>query len=268
MTRFVPYPPGPEVVGTLLVARDAVVLPAGGRRDLWVHLPETAGDGDRRYPVVYVHDGQNLFDPAASHAGAWEFDAAMATLAADGIEAVVVGVENAGDARVDEYGPWRHRGMGGGGAAYVNALVDVVKPLIDTTFPTRDDRAGTGLLGSSMGGVISLFGYVTRPDVFGFAGVFSPAFLYAPGWSHALVESSGVAAGRIYLDVGTAEYPDDPERSATYVADARAMRDLLLAKGLGEGLRYVEEQGAVHHETAWARRLPDALRFLLGPAQG
>ena len=146
-------------------------------------------------------------------------------------------------------------------------MADTIKPIIDETFPTLPGPANTGIFGSSMGGVISLYAYVTRPDVFGLAGVFSPAFLYAPGTVVPWLEASVVPAGRIWLDVGTAEVPDVPAESRTYVEDARTVRDVLLRKGIGDGLRYFEDEGAVHDEEAWARRLPAALRFLLGDGQ-
>ncbi|MDQ3937550.1 MAG: alpha/beta hydrolase-fold protein, partial [Chloroflexota bacterium] len=175
-------------------------------------------------------------------------------------------IPNDGQARMDEYNPWRgrdpwgssRRPTGGKGDAYLSFLVETVKPLIDRWFPTRQDRQATGILGSSMGGLISLYALLAYGDVFALAGVLSPSL----GWSDyrilRLIEERGLPPSRIHLDMGGREWRG-------MMADARRLRDLLLATGFHEGrdLHYVEERNARHHESAWARRLPGALRFLL-----
>jgi predicted alpha/beta superfamily hydrolase len=255
----------------------------GGARDISVYLPPSLasrwkagadglGDpgapGDRAYPVVYFHDGQNVFDARTSFAGEWHADETLQTLAGEGLEAIAVAIPN-GPARMDEYNPWvsqvdwrgRSAKMGGKGDAYLAWLVDTIKPLIDQSFPTRSDRAATGLIGSSMGGFISLYGLIAHPKVFGLAGVLSASI----GWSRykilALIDEGKLPPVRIHLDMGGREW-----RGMT--ADARRLRDVLIAKGWVKGLdlHYVEERYAIHREDAWARRLPDALRFLLADA--
>ena len=258
-----------------LMALDAVYSPQlHNRRRLFVHLPPSYPAGDRRYPVVYMHDGQNLFDQALSYAGEWQVDETMLALAAEGIEAIVVGVPNMGARRIDEYSPFRDTRLrkGGRGDWYVAFLADTVKPLIDRDFRTLPGREHAGVLGSSMGGLISLYALFRRPETFGFAGVMSPSLWFAREAIFPYVQHAPVHPGRVYLDIGTHEGADPraADRSphkyvSRYVGAARRMRDMLADKGYTPGLalRYREEEQAVHNEAAWARRLPDALRWLL-----
>jgi predicted alpha/beta superfamily hydrolase len=222
-------------------------------RDLYAYLPRSYADGDTRYPVVYMHDGANLFDEATSHAGEWRVDETMEEL---GLDAIVVGVPH-GPNRADEYVPSKR------GAEYVTFLVDEVKPLVDETLRTWPERDATGLAGSSLGGIISLYAFLERNDVFSFAGVMSPAFW----WDETLydiAERTPRRDGRIWMDVGGNEHPEDPERSRRYLEAFDRMRAILRAKGYGEDeLRTVVEPGARHHESAWAARLPAMLQFLL-----
>jgi predicted alpha/beta superfamily hydrolase len=221
-------------------------------RNVVVYLPPSYATSRGRYPVLYMHDGQNLFDGETSFAGVeWQVDETMHMLSGEGIEAIVVGVWNT-EKRKSEYNPftnwWKGRGE-----AYLAFLADTLKPMIDDAYRTRVDREGTGVMGSSLGGLISLYAFFKRPDVFGFAGAMSPAFWVGGGGMHDFVRKLPFVAGRIYMDHGTREY--DPQR----------MRDALTAKGyrLVENLMFVKEQDGEHNEAAWARRLPDALRFLL-----
>jgi predicted alpha/beta superfamily hydrolase len=270
------------IVGTLM-ALDGVYSPQlHNRRRLYVHLPPSYAEGDRRYPVIYMQDGQNLFDQALSFAGEWQVDEAMHALAEEGFESIVVGIPNMGLRRIDEYSPFRDRRLrkGGRGDWYVAFMADTVKPLIDGEFRTLTEPEHTGVAGSSMGGLISLYAFFRRPDVFGLAGAMSPSLWFAQEAIFPYVEHAPFHPGRVYLDIGTHEGIDPRaiQRPAhkylnRYVTSARRMRDMLVARGYapGVGLRYDEEEEAGHNETAWARRTPEALRWLLaahhGPAE-
>jgi predicted alpha/beta superfamily hydrolase len=223
-------------------------------RELYAYLPRSYADDDGTpYPVLYMHDGRNLFDEATSHAGEWRVDETMEAL---GLEAIVVGVPH-GPERADEYVPKQN------GARYVSFLVDEVKPLVDGTLRTQPGCEATGLAGSSLGGIISLYAFLTRNDVFSFAGVMSPAFWWDESL-YDLAEQTPRRDGRIWMDVGGDEHPEDPERSKRYVEAFERMRAILRAQGYDdEQLRTTLEPGAPHHESAWARRLPDMLRFLV-----
>jgi len=248
------------------------------QRKLYVYLPPSYAHSDRRYPVIYMQDGQNLFDQALSYAGEWQVDETMEALSREGIEAIVVGVPNAGVRRIDEYSPFKDQRLrkGGRGDWYVAFLANTVKPLIDRDFRTLPEREHTGVLGSSMGGLISLYALFCRPEVFGFAGVMSPSLWFAYAAIFPYVQQAEARPGRIHLDIGTHEGSDTRPAigavstyTSRYLAAAHRMRDLLDRKGyrLGHDLQYQEEQEATHNEAAWARRLPDALRFLLARYQ-
>jgi predicted alpha/beta superfamily hydrolase len=265
---------GSRIAGTVKVLRDVRSAELGNTRDILVYLPPSYPTANRTYPTLYMHDGQNLFDEATSFAGEWRVDEALEELAEEGIEAIVVGVPNTGSDRLNEYSPFHDARFGGGRAAdYVKFIVDTVKPLVDEAFRTTGERDGTGTIGSSMGGLISLYAFFERPDVFGAVGAVSPSVGFARGALIAYLERARFVGGRIYLDVGTHEgRPRDRDplhlrgKPGAYVRMVRDARDLLVRKGYREGpdLLYVEEEGAVHNEAAWAERLPQLLRFLLG----
>jgi predicted alpha/beta superfamily hydrolase len=230
-------------------------------RDIDVFLPPSYRRTRRRYPVVYMQDGQNLADPHRAFAGTWELERAIATLADRGIEAIVVGVPNMGADRLKEYSPFYDAKHGGGdGDAYLAYLERTVKPLVDGRFRTRAEREATGIFGSSMGGLISLYAFFRAPDTFGFAGAMSPALWFAGRAMLSYIEHDGAPPGRVYLDVGTEEGPGT-------LRDSRHLSAILERKGYTapDRLRFVEDQGGGHTEAHWARRLVPALEFLLRP---
>jgi predicted alpha/beta superfamily hydrolase len=264
-----PYPGSASagIKGTLLVSRAALRCPALPRlkRRLLAWLPPSYKRGGRRFPVIYMHDGHNLFDEAASYSGAWRVDLAMTGLAAEGTEAIVIGIPNAGVDRLLEYSPWVDRDHGGGlGAEYAQFVVDTVKPFVDESLDTSLDRGAVGLAGSSLGGNISLYGLLAHRDVFGFAAALSPAFWFAaPRW-RLFLESAEHTPARIYLDVGGNEIEDDPAMSELYVRTTNETVGALTSIGYGPGeLRTGFDPRGTHSETAWRERISGALRFVL-----
>ncbi len=238
-----------------------VVLPSvhspelDNRRDLYIYVPAAPARGDSRYPVIYMQDGQNLFDPALSFAGTWGVDEALSWASRRGLDAIVVGIPNMGDARIAEYDPFM-----GTGDRYLDFVTHTVKPIVDAQFPTLPDRGHTGIAGSSMGGLISLYAFFRYSESFGFAAALSPSLWFADGALLDLVARvpRATGGGRLYLDVGMRE-------GEQTVALGRRLRDLLLAKGYegGRDFRWVEDKDGVHHESAWGRRFREALPFLL-----
>ena len=226
-------------------------------RDLIVALPPSYDTTDNSYPVVYMHDGQNLFDPATSYAGAWGLVPVLEELAPRGVEAIVVGIANARSFRRFEYSPFRDPEHGGGeGDAYLEFVTERVRPLIEERFRAARDPGRTVIAGSSMGGLISLYALFRRPDVFGAAGAFSPSSWFA---KDALLGSVTPPAdgARAYLDVGEAEPP-------RMLESVRRLRDRLRECGWNErALRYREDPDGIHHESAWGLRFREALPFLL-----
>ena len=232
-------------------------------RTVMVYLPpgyeaETAD----RYPVLYLHDGQNLFDRATAFGEEWHVDESAERLITAGeIEPlIVVGIYNTGEHRVDEYTPTAAAEVGRGGHAddYGRMLIEELKPFIDRTYKTLPSAASTAMGGSSLGGLLSLHVGLRFPTAFGRLAALSPSVW----WDHRVllreVEAlPGRLPIRIWLDAGTAEGADT-------LANARALRDALVAKGwvIGDDLAYLEEQGGEHNEHSWAMRVDRVLKFL------
>jgi predicted alpha/beta superfamily hydrolase len=245
------------------VVGDVRLLRGAADRDLFAYLPPSHGEPGRRFPVVYMLDGQNLFDDATAYSGVeWRVDETMEQLVDEGLEAIVVGIPAApGDERGDEY-------SGGKIEQHLSFVVDTVRPLVETSFHVDARRERTGIAGSSLGGVASLHAVFTRPETFGFAGLLSPAFWWTGDdrWFE-LVERTVKPDARIYIDVGDSEMPEDEQTRRRYVEGFERMTAVLRSRGFDEdSLHAVLEPGGAHFETDWARRLPGALRFLLRDA--
>ena len=245
----------------------SVVL--GATRRVWVYLPpQYAQEPERRFAVLYMQDGQNVFDGATAFLAGkeWEVDETVERLSREGrIEPlIVVAVDNGGPRRAFEYTPTRDaRAKDGGGAdVYGHVLLDELKPWVDRTYRTLPGPGHTGIAGSSLGALAALYLGLEHPDVFGRIAALSPSVWWDDRWILRFVAAlPSRPETRIWTDIGTAEGKDA-------APDARALRDALVRKGWREGLdlRYVEAVGAVHNETAWAKRMPGVLAFLFPPA--
>ena len=232
-------------------------------RTIAVWLPPSyVLDDVTRYPVLYMHDGQNLFDRATAFNEEWQVDETATALVRRGDIApvIVVGVYNAGDARVDDYTPSidEEHGRGGGAALHGRMLVEELKPWIDRTYRTLPSAASTALGGSSLGGLATLHLGLRYYTAFGMLAALSPAVWWD---NRAIIEQVEALPGhlplRIWLDAGTAE-------TAALIPDVRALRDALQRKGwrVGHDLAYLEVEGAGHDERAWATRVAPMLRYL------
>ena len=261
--------PGSTVTGDLRVLEHFYSPQLGNRRDLLVWLPPTYFASKRRYPVLYMHDGQNVFDTLTSFAGEWGVDESMTQLTDEGVEAIVVALPSIDGhpfgVRQEEYSPFiGEGGRGGRGDAYLAFLVESVKARVDTDFRTLPTPAYTGIAGSSLGGFISLYTLYARPATFGFAGAFSP-YLQFSEEIFSISERPLETPATVYLDVGTKE-TGDGEGDAKYVASVGRMAVLLERKGMK--LKLVVEENGQHNEAAWGRRFPAAARWLLPQAAG
>ncbi len=240
-------------------------------RDVLVYLPPgyEAAKGSR-YPVIYFHDGQSLFDGATAYIAGkeWRVDeTAQALIAAGKIEPlIIIGIYNAGNDRINEYTPAadpKYK-MGGKADLYGRMLVEELKPFIDRTYRTRRSAKDTGLGGSSLGGLVSLYLSLKYPHVFGRVAVVSPSVWFANqhivGFVAALPKKPRV---RIWMDIGTKEGKNSEEAQQT-VAGARLLYETLVKKGWqpGRDLAYLEAQNAEHNEPAWAARVGSILTFL------
>jgi len=248
--------------GSLRILRQLESPQLQNRRDIFVYLPPSYADESRRFPVIYMQDGQNLFDDRTSFAGEWNVDGTIDAKSDEGLEAIVVGIPNMGAQRCNEYSPFDDPKHGPGkGDAYLSFLTDTLKPIIDADFRTLPERENTGVAGSSMGGLITLYAFFKRADVFGFAGVMSPALWYGRRRIFEYLKGVGNMGGRIYVDVGTKEGSEE-------LRDVKRLRDRLLEIGYrhGDDLLVMIDLGAAHNERAWARRIHKQLQFFLAPS--
>jgi predicted alpha/beta superfamily hydrolase len=246
----------------------------GNRRDVLVYLPRGYRRfSRRRYPVLYLQDGQNVFDAATSFSGVeWGVDEAAERLIKENLiePLIVVAVANTGEQRIDEYAPTRgvidakakrKKRSKGLARKYGRFLIDELKPYIDQKYRTNPDAEFTGLGGSSLGGLVTLTIGILYPQVFSRLIVMSPSIWWDDFAIYRLVDSIQQKPPlKIWLDIGTAEPGWE---------QARELLNRLLEKGwkLQKDVLYMEAQGADHSEAAWAARVEPALRFLFPPAR-
>lgn len=240
-------------------------------RDVLVYLPPGyEANKKKRYPVLYMHDGQNLFDGATSFIPGqeWRMDETAQSLIESGAirPLIIVGIYNGGQDRIDEYTPVRVERFKAGGKAdqYGRMLVEELKPFIDANYRTLKDAGDTGLGGSSLGGLVSLYLGLKYPKTFGKLAVISPSVW----WGERMIVKEVLSLNqrpkeRIWLDIGTKEGRNAEEENES-LTDARKLRDALIRKGwkLNKDLQYLEAEGAEHNEAAWARRVEPLLKFL------
>ncbi|GAB3384034.1 alpha/beta hydrolase [Lysobacter fragariae] len=254
-----PHTAGPGV-STLM---PPLKLNLGFARQLRVYLPPGYAEGMRRYPVLYMFDGQNLFDDATSYVGEWGVDESMDALARDdGFAAIVVGIDHGGDLRINELIPyWNVRFLPNAGAVFLDDLVQVIKPFVDANYRTLPDRAHTAILGSSLGGLEADYAIHRYPGVFGKAGVFSPSY-WVSGESFQRAEKAALPAdARVYLYMGGKEGDES-------VPDAQRMARILRGQMSEGNVAFHVVDDAEHNERAWRAEFPTAVRWLFDVPSG
>lgn len=231
--------------------------------DVIVYLPPGYEDEpDRRYPVLYLHDGQNLFDDATAFSREWGVDETAERLIEEGaIEPlIIVGIANAGELRLEEYTPTRDPSQphGGGAERYGRMLTEELKPFVDATYRTRTGPADTGVGGSSLGGLLSLYLGLRYPGMFWRLALISPSAWWNDRYAaRRVLALSHKPPLRIWLSVGTAE-------GDGVVEDVESVRDALVARGWreGEDLHFERVDGGRHDEAAWGAIVEPVLRWL------
>lgn len=231
----------------------------GRNRRIWIYLPPDYDSSATHYRVLYMHDGQNVFDASTSFSGEWEVDETLNTLFASGdAGCIVVAVDNGGVHRLDEYNPWVHPVYGGGeGDEYVDFLIYTLKPYVDQNYRTLPGREFTAILGSSMGGLISFYAALRNPEVFGRAGIFSPAYWVAPA-SFSYPDLAGHPDPQRFFQLAGAL-----EGNGSVAADAQTMHQELTNAGFGAAEIQTEVvSDGEHSEWFWAREFEDAYLWL------
>ena len=220
------------------------------KRRIWIYLPKTYASSSKTYPVLYMHDGQNLFNEQTAFSGEWGVDECLDTLQQiTGKECIVVGIDHGGDKRITEYNPYDNDKFGKGeGKQYVDFLVNTLKPFIDSKYRTKKGPEYTFTAGSSMGALISLYAVIQYPKVFGGAGIFSPAFWLTP---------------QLYTDAEKFETNNNPKlffyaggnESATMINDMNKMADIFFKKSNYQ-LRRLTDPVGQHKEKYWRQEFP------------
>ena len=219
-------------------------------RRIWVYLPKNyLKEKTKRYPVIYMHDGQNLFDASTSAFGEWGIDESLDTLPKKHREAIIVGIDN-GPERIQEYNPYDNEKFGKGkGDAYLEFLVRELIPYINKKYRTATERSNTIIAGSSMGGLISYYAMLKYPDVFGKAGIFSPAFWVAdPSLDSFTNNYATNLKGKMFFYMGGKE-------GEKYVEDMMKM-ETAIAKKTSILIASMVDPESEHNEAAWRKWFP------------
>lgn len=235
----------------------AFIIPQLGRtRRIWLYLPPGYSKSKQKYPVMYMQDGQNIFDEYTSGFGEWGVDECLDSLIKKGKPAcIIVGIDN-GPQRLNEYNPYEFKDFGKGeGDKYVDFIVDDLKPFIDKHYRTLSSNQNTIIAGSSMGGLISYYAMLKYPQVFGKGGIFSPSF-WTAGKINGLTELSGKnLKGTLFFYIGGQE-------GERFIDDMLEVTEKLGANS--SALMYVvTDPGGKHNEQAWRKWFPEFCNWVL-----
>ncbi len=249
----------PSAAANVTVLTQPFTMPGLNRqRTVRLYLPPDYANSTARYPVLYMHDGQNLFDKSTAYAGEWQVDEILNQLAGEGkLELIVVGIDNGGEHRMTELNPLDHAEYGKSEAnAYLALVRDVVKPYIDSHYRTLPDAANTGIMGSSMGGLFSHFAALEAADTFSKIGIFSPSYWITAEQVDRYQQSPVPANARWYFYVGGSEGGE----MATQAQQVYEAVDKLPASA---GQRQFSlSADAEHNEAAWAAEFRQAVLWL------
>ena len=263
-----PKPDSTAPLGVSILSDNMDIPQLNRKRRIWVYLPPDYGKTNKRYPVIYIQDGQNVFDKATSFAGEWGVDETLNRLATAGdYGAIVIAIDNGGRTRNQEYHPIDpDSGRPGQADAYLSFIVTTLKPLVDRAFATKPDRLNTAIAGASSGATIALYAALKYPDVFGKAALFSTPLWIAPRFDTMVATSNAYRAGtKLWFICGANERTgNDP--AGTYARDVPAMMTALTTAGFSPTTQIkstIDSQGQ-HNEQFWGRTFEDAYKWMFG----
>jgi len=226
-------------------------------RQIRIFLPKDYGKSTKRYPVIYMHDGQNLFDNSTSYSEEWGIDESLNQLPElSTIEVIIVGIDNGQEKRLNELSPWENEEHGKAeGEEYMSFIVNQIKPYIDSTYNTLPNVENTAIMGSSMGGLISHYAIYKYPEVFGKVGIFSPSYWYSEKVYEFTSENPIPKESKIFLIVG--------ENEDEMVSDSKRMYDNILKTGHPkENTNFIIDSDGDHNEASWRRQFIIGIKWL------
>ncbi len=224
-------------------------------KTIWVYTPKSYSDSEKKYPVLYMFDAQNLFDAETSYVGEWKIDEYLDTL--NDKEVIIVGIEHGNEKRLEELTPYPHEDYGGGkGDIFMQFIINTVKPHIDVTYRTKPDAKHTGIFGASLGGLMAFYATIKYPETFSMAGVFSPSF-WVSDKIYELANTTEISSSsKFFFLVGDKE-------GDSMVPDQEKMVTLLLNKGVKtEQIQNKIIEGGEHNEALWSSNFPEAFQWL------
>ena len=232
-------------------------------RKIRLYLPPSYTTTTNKYPVIYMHDAQNLFDDVTSYAGEWGVDESLNTLASSAnFEVIVVGIDNGAENRTNEMSPWDHPDFGKGeGKLYVDFIVKTIKPHIDSNYRTLKDKENTAIMGSSMGGFISHYAAFEYPDVFGKAGIFSPSYWFSDQVYAFTKEKPLDKNHKIYLLAGLKEGSEMSENTQ------RMYDEIVTASHPKENIQVFIDPEGEHNEGFWKKHFTKAIVWMFDQHQ-
>lgn len=223
-------------------------------KKIYVYLPLEYGTSSKKYPVIYMHDAQNLFDAKTSYAGEWKIDETLDSLKAN---VIIIGIEHGNQKRLDELTPYKNEKYGGGKAdLYLDFIVSDLKPYVDKTYRTKPNKNNTAIMGSSLGGLVSFYAGLKYPKVFGKVGCFSPSFWFSDE-IYKLMENTKKINTKIYFMCGDSE-------SENMVAEMEKMENLIREKRCDclHLTKMKVVKGGKHNEKLWANEFAKAYLWL------
>lgn len=256
----VPEAPGESTATpNVQVFSDTFYMPQLDRcRRIWVYLPPDYEESGQSYSVLYMHDAQNVFDERTSFISEWEVDETLNQLFEEGDPGIiVVGIDNGGIFRTEEYAPWPVEGVtDGNGPLYVDFIIETLKPVIDNEFRTLPDRENTGIMGSSFGGLISTYAGIEHQGIFSKVGTFSPSYWFTPEIYDHVATTGKQENMRIYQLMGQLE-------GSTAVSNMFTMEEELYDAGFEEDeVLSIAVAGGEHTEWFWAQEFAEAYLWL------
>ncbi len=245
-----------------ILSNDFYLKSLGVKRRIWIYLPNGYDSSKEKYKVLYMHDGQNLFDVLTGPFGEWGVDESLDTLNKN---LIVVGIDNGSAERLSEYSAFDFKvnadaknvwDVKAKGKLYLESLVNDLMPYVESNYRVKKGKENTFIAGSSMGGLISYYALFLYPDKFSKAGVFSPSFWVAKDQYSLMTRNHKKKLGDIYMLAGELE-------GRTYIADMYDIHEIILEKALSENIVILEVENAQHNEQFWRSQYAKFIQWLL-----